>query len=96
MPRYLVLFSAIIVLGVSSCEKCKRCTYSYTKTTIQQTVNGEVEQTDTLTGILYDESGAAFTEECIKNDEEFTIEQVYATKDDTTVLDNFEYSCIDL
>ena len=79
-----------------SCEKCKRCTFTYTETTIKQTVNGEVEQTDTISGYLFDESGAAFTEECIKNDEEFTIEQVYATKDDTTALDNFTYTCIDL
>jgi hypothetical protein len=83
-------------LFAASCEKCQRCSYSYTKTSIIQTINGEVTQTDTLSGVLQDADGANFSEECIKNDEEYTIRQWYQNKKDTTILENFEIDCNEL
>lgn len=87
-----------VSLFLSSCEKCKRCSYTYTKTTTVQTVNGEEEVTTEYTGVLSDESGETFGEECIKESEgeSFTIEQFYQNKADTTNLDNFEFTCQDL
>ncbi|MCB9222780.1 MAG: hypothetical protein R2780_10620 [Crocinitomicaceae bacterium] len=96
MFRSLYIIGVVGLVLMTSCEKCKRCSYKYTVTTIQQTVNGEVEKTDTLSGILQDESGANFSEECIKKDQEFTIEQYYQNKKDTTLLDNFSFTCVDL
>lgn len=96
MSRLLLFIAAFGVISITSCEKCKRCTYSYTKTSIIQTINGEVEQTDTISGILTDEDGVNFSEECIKNDQEFTIEQWYQSKKDTTLLENFDFVCEDL
>jgi hypothetical protein len=96
MSRSLWVTSALVLLVSTSCEKCKRCSYTYTQTSIIQTINGEVEQTDTLSAVLYDEDGLVFSEECIKNDQEFTIEQAYQIKKDTTVLENFNFVCEDL
>ncbi len=93
--------SSIVITGLVfsslfySCEKCKSCSFSYTITTIEQGVNGEEEKKTTVTGTLTDEDGLPLNEECIKKDESFTIEQVYQSKKDTTVLDDFDFTCED-
>ena len=93
-------FFALIGLATIfvSCEKCKRCSYTYTVTEIQQTINGEQEVVSERTGVLEGPDGETFSEECIKEskDESFTIEQWYQNKADTTVLDNFAFTCEDL
>ena len=96
-PRLLFLIFGLVILS-SSCEKCKRCTYSYDVTTIEQGVNGEETVVTKKEGlILTGEDGGPFREECIKENkgESFTIEQWYQSKKDTTNLDNFDFSCVD-
>lgn len=95
MLRFTALLFFSLSLLLVSCEKCKRCRYTHEVTTIEQTPNGEVENTQTIEGILTDENGEAFAEECIKSDESFTIEQYYQNKKDTTQLTNFDYTCED-
>lgn len=91
-------FFALIALSIFfiSCEKCKRCSYTYTVTEINQTLNGEEEVVTERTGVLEGPDGETFAEECIKKDETFTIEQWYQGKADTTNLDNFDFTCEDL
>ncbi|MEO9531798.1 MAG: hypothetical protein ABJG68_13540 [Crocinitomicaceae bacterium] len=94
--RAWALFSLLTIVFINtSCEKCKRCTYTYEETTIEQGVNGEEEKVTTYSGSLIKEDGTSFSEECIKNDESFTIEQFYQAKKDTTVLENFTFVCED-
>ncbi|MFT4600932.1 MAG: hypothetical protein ACI857_001109 [Arenicella sp.] len=96
MTRFATfIFSGILFLTVS-CEKCKRCSYTYDVTTIVQGVNGEEEVKSTITGTLFEEDGSTFGDECIKKEESFTIDQVYQSKKDTTVLDNFDFTCADV
>lgn len=94
--RAWALFSLLSIVFITvSCEKCKRCTYTYDVTTIEQGVNGEEEKVTTVSGSLNNPDGSSFREECIKNDESFTIEQYYQAKKDTTTLDNFDFVCED-
>lgn len=89
--------SGLILLAVIfinfSCEKCMKCSYTYTITTIQQTVNGEEEVVTTYEGWVKINDSTYFDEECIKGDESFTIESQYILFADTTTLDDFEYTC---
>ena len=85
-----------VLLSTTSCEKCRRCSYTYEVTTIIQGVNGEEENVSEVTGTLFNEDGTSFGDECIKNDESYTIDQVYQSKKDTTILDNFDFSCEDV
>lgn len=98
MRRFTFLGIIGLTLLFGSCEKCKRCSYTYDVTTIKQTVNGEEEEVTTVTGVLTGPDSLAFGEECIKENkgESFTIEQWYQAKQDTTVLDNFQYTCQDI
>ncbi|MBI3134670.1 MAG: hypothetical protein HYZ14_08370 [Bacteroidetes bacterium] len=93
--------SGVFILGsvfvlVSSCERCMKCSYTYTVTTIEQTVNGEEEVVTTYTGYLQDTDTTYLKDECVKSDEEFTIDDKYSVLSDTTTLDNFEYTCTEL
>lgn len=93
MSRVLIvlLFSSVFInIG---CETCQRCSYTYTETVIVSTPNGEEEQTETKTGFVIDSTGAAWSEECIKNDEEFSIEAAYEAEAAISTLENFEYTC---
>jgi len=94
--RHLAVFIGLAVFTFfMSCEKCKRCSYTYSETVIQQTINGEEEVVHNYTGYIVVDS-VQFDSECIKGDEEFTIDAMYMAKGDTTVLENYEYNCIDL
>lgn len=94
--RLLLSFSLLLsILSLNSCEKCKRCSYSYTTTDIVQTVNGEQEVVTTHTDYIKVD-GANFDDECVKGKTEFTIENAYSTKGDTTTLANYTYTCVDL
>ncbi|MCG8575824.1 MAG: hypothetical protein MI810_13135 [Flavobacteriales bacterium] len=96
MSRFLFISLSAAFFTLMSCEKCKRCSYTYTETTIIQTPNGEEEQTVEKSGILNDDDGAAFGEECIKRDESFTIEDFYEAAKAESTLDNFDYECVDV
>jgi len=74
-----------------------KCSYSYTTTEIIQTVNGEEEVvTNHPTNYIFI-NDTAFSSECIKGkDDEFTIENIYNTKGDTTVLENYVATCVNL
>lgn len=98
---------AFAILGLLvfniSCERCMKCTYSYTETTIIETPDGEEEQKVYHEDkILLDEEGDAFGEECFKrsafkNDANpFTIETYYELEKSTTELEDFEYTCVEL
>ena len=95
MRRAVVFIGLAGFIFLLSCEKCKRCSYSYTETTIEQTINGEQEVVRNYTGYIYVDT-VVFDSECVKGDEEFTIENMYMAKGDTTVLENYEYTCVDL
>lgn len=92
---YILIGSAFLF---ASCEKCKRCSYTYDVTTIVQGINGEEEVVTEVTGVLQGPDSTTFNEECIKENkgEQFTIEGWYQGKADTTVLDNFQFTCEDL
>lgn len=89
--------SGLILLGafmlMVSCEQCMRCSYTYTVTTIQQTVNGEQEVVTTYEGWVPKNDSVDFDEECVKKGESFTIETQYQLFADTTTLDDFQYTC---
>ncbi|WP_070138262.1 hypothetical protein [Crocinitomix algicola] len=95
-------FLGLLVFN-TGCERCMKCTYSYTETTIVETPDGEEEQTVTYEEkILLDSDGDAFGEECYKRGEfknganPFTIENYYELEKSKTELDNFEYDCYEL
>lgn len=94
--RIYIILTGVSLMGVFSCEKCKKCSYTYTVTSIEQTVNGEQEVVNTYTGYVVLNDSVTLSDECIKGDESFTIEQHYINKGDTTVLDNYSYTCTDL
>lgn len=73
-----------------------RCSYTYTVTTIQQTVNGEQEVVTTYESWVKINDSTYFDEECLKKDESFSIEAAYQIKGDTTTLDDYTYTCEEL
>jgi hypothetical protein len=87
----LILLAVIFI--AYSCEKCMSCSYTYTITTIEQTVNGEKEVVNTYKGWVPKNDSVDFDEECVKKGESFTIETQYQFFADTTTLDDFEYTC---
>ncbi len=96
MRRILFILSVGTLFYTTSCQKCKGCSYTYTKIETIQTVNGEEEVVTTETGWVLDEDGAVFKDECIKRGETFTIEDAYRLEESTTDKLNFEYTCVDL
>jgi hypothetical protein len=87
----LILLAVIFI--AYSCEKCMSCSYTYTITTIEQTVNGEKEVVTTYKGWVPRNDSVVFDEECVKQGVAFTIETQYQFFADTTTLDDFEYTC---
>lgn len=101
MYRSIVLVALVGFIFLISCEKCKKCSYSYTVTEIIQTVNGEEEVTTTYNDVLANSDTSladkTFDSECIKGDDVFTIEQAYINYGlDHPELDNYTYTCTDL
>lgn len=96
MSRLSGLLLLSLITSFISCEKCKKCSYTYTITTIEQTVNGEQEVVTTYESWVKIDDSTYFDEECIKGDDSFTIESHYLDKGDTTVLDDYQYTCQDL
>ena len=96
MSRLLIGLLFLPLFINTSCKKCKRCSYTYTVTTIVSTPNGEEEQTETKTGFITDSTGAAWTEECVKGSEEFSIEDAYEAEEATSTLDDFAFTCEDV
>ena len=96
MSRIGVIGAVFVSLILVSCERCMKCSYTYTVTTIEQGVNGEEEVVTTYTGYVRDTDSTALQDECIKGDEDFTIDDKYSFFADTTTLDNFDYTCTEL
>ncbi|MFD1550677.1 hypothetical protein DNU06_06275 [Putridiphycobacter roseus] len=95
MRRILLSVIFIALFWMSSCQKCKTCSYTYTYVETVQTVNGEVITDTTLTGYVVDDDGVTFDEECVKSSEEFSIEDAYALEEINTDKQDFVYTCID-
>lgn len=88
---------AMLVFALVSCERCMKCHYTYTVTTIEQTLNGEQEVVTTYTAYYYDPVDSVYVkDECIKGDESFTIDATYQKVADTATLDNFDFVCTEL
>ena len=101
MYRSFVFIALVGFIFLISCEKCKKCSYTYTVTSIVQTVNGEEEVTTTYTDVVMHSDTSlddqTFDSECIKGDESFTIEQAYINFGlDHPELENWAYTCTDL
>lgn len=61
-----------------------------------QTINGEVEDSSRVTSTLLGPDGEAFAEECVKDEEDESIEAWYRQFIDTTTLDYPKMICIDI
>jgi len=96
MYRFWGILLGSVLLILSSCEKCMKCSYTYTVTSIEQTVNGEEEVVNTYNGFVHNADGSNLDDECYKGDGDFTIDDKYALFADTTSLDNFNYTCTEL
>ena len=77
MRRILLSTLLIALIYLGSCQKCMQCSYTYTYIETVQTPNGEVVTDTTLTGYVLDDDGLTFSEECVKSNEDFTIEDAY-------------------
>ena len=98
MSRALLIGIFSFFILNTSCERCMTCSYSYTETTIVQTVNGEEEEVSNYEGrYILDEEGASWSQECIKerDAEEFSIANAYEEEKQTTDQDNFDYTCVE-
>lgn len=93
LAGFMALSSLLLVV---SCERCMKCSYTYTVTTIEQGVNGEEEVVTTYTGYLKDTDSTYLQDECIKDGSDFTIDDKYSLLSDTTTLDGFKYTCTEL
>lgn len=102
--RRVLFFIAISTLFINtSCERCKRCSYSYTETEIVVTPNGEEEVKTTRKNLLLlKEDGKAYEEECLKykdykgnKEGAFTIDDFYEIEKGKTTLEDFDYTCVD-
>jgi len=103
MSRIFVFALFGLLVMNSSCEKCKRCRYSYTETKIVVTPDGEIEEKIEHTNlILLDADNEPYGDECLKYKEykdkttPFSIENYYLLEAETTTLDNYQYTCVDL
>ena len=83
------------MFSILSCEKCKTCSFTYTKIETVQTVNGEVEVKTTEKGYVLNDAGDLFRDECIKRGESFSIEDAYELESKSTDKLDFDYTCID-
>jgi len=97
MRRIIIGIGLVTLFINTSCKKCKQCHYEYSETSIVQTPNGEETETnDGIVGYVTNSDGEAFREECIKGDEQFTIEDAYNQEKETSTLDNFTVVCTDI
>ncbi len=95
MKRIILGLSLVTLFINTSCEKCKSCHYTYTKTTIVQTINGEETTKETLVGYVVDSDGSQLKQECIKSSETSTIEASYDLEKASSTLEDFEIVCAD-
>ena len=93
MSRLVIFCCSVSLFLMLSCEKCMTCSYSYTETTVVQTVNGEEEKVTPYEGrSILDTNGQAWRQECLKEGD-FTIVDAYENEKQTTDKSNFEYTC---
>jgi len=95
MKRIILGLSLITLFINTSCEKCKSCHYTYTKTTIIQTINGEETTEETLIGYVVDSDNQKLDQECVKSSETSTIETSYNLEKENSTLDDFTVVCVD-
>lgn len=97
MSRFVFFLLLTGLFFTVSCERCKRCSCTYTETVINQTPNGEEEEIiEKTTYVWDDEDSAYFTEECVKSKEEFTIDKAYEDFQSQSNLDNINCVCEEL
>ena len=96
MRRILIGLSIVSLFYTISCQKCKECSYTYTKIETIQTVNGEEELITEETGWVLNDTGGLFKQECVKGDESFSIVDAYELEKKSTDKLDFEYTCTDL
>lgn len=96
--RRIIFGAGVLCLVINtSCKKCKQCYYTYSTSEIVQTPNGEeTVKTENIKGYIVNSDGELFQQECIKGQEEFTIETAYQVEKDNSTLADFEYFCTDL
>jgi len=95
MKRIILGLGLAALFINTSCNKCKTCHYTFTKTTIIQTINGEETQTETLIGYVVDDENQKLEQECVKSSESFTIENAYDLEESKSTLDDFAVVCVD-
>lgn len=102
MSRLFVFALLVGLVMNTSCERCMKCTYSYTETVIITTPDGEEElKTEKENLVLLDEDGEAYSSECLKREEykgkdsPFTIKTYYELEASKTELDNYQYECVE-
>jgi len=95
MKRIILGLSLVTLFINTSCEKCTSCHYTYTKTTIIQTINGEETTEEALVGYVVDTDGLQLKQECVKSSETSTIENSYNLEKENTTLEDFTVVCID-
>lgn len=96
--RRIILGVGVLGLVINtSCKKCKQCHYTYSTSEIVQTPNGEETVVTTgVVGYVVNEEGEVFQQECIKGEEEFTIETAYLLEKSSSTLSDFDYVCTDI
>jgi hypothetical protein len=95
MKRIILGLSLATLFINTSCKKCKSCSYTYSKTSIVQGINGEETISETLIGYVVDSDGQQLKQECIKSSESYTINVAYDLEKENTTLDDFEITCVD-
>ena len=96
--KALTLITLLIGLSsaFTSCDKCMRCTYSYTTTTTEFTPNGEVTFTDTITGqSLPNNEGTLQSEQCGSDEDLVEFETRYAEGNSNGQFENYSYNCVE-
>lgn len=96
MKRIILGLSLVTLFINTSCKKCKSCHYTYTKTSIIQTINGEETETETLIGYVVDNDGQQLKQECVKSSESHTIENAYELEKGKSTLSDFTVVCADV
>ena len=96
--RRIIFGAGVLCLVINtSCKKCKQCYYTYSTSEIVQTPNGEeTVKTENIKGYIVNSDGELFQQECVKGQEEFTIETAYQLEKDNSTLADFDYVCTDI
>ena len=101
----LLLFATFGVLFINiSCERCMKCSYSYTEVTYEETPEGEVEVRTEHENVSLYKNGVKYSDECFKrkeykgidDDSFFTIDEYYYADSASSELENYRVNCYEL